>query len=109
MWDRVATQVPLPYIPVITSGWDERFSAREQKTAIIYAGRTPVQFARYAACARHWIDTNARRTVKERMVLIFAWNEVGEGGSIIPTKIDGYAYTQALYHVFTARRAPVCS
>jgi Glycosyltransferase WbsX len=108
MWDRVASHVPIPYIPVITSGWDERFSAREQPTAIIYAGRTPAQFSCYAAAARQWIDTNAGRTVKERMVLVFAWNEVGEGGSIIPTKVDRYAYTQALHRVFTAPRAPVC-
>ena len=43
------------------------------------------------------------------MVLVFAWNEVGEGGSIIPTKVDCYAYTQALHRVFTAPRAPVCA
>jgi Glycosyltransferase WbsX len=108
MWDRVASQVPIPYIPVITSGWDERFSIREQETAIIYAGRTPAQFSCYAAAARQWIDTNAWRTVKERMVLVFAWNEVGEGGAIIPTKVDRYAYTQALQRVFTAQRVPVC-
>jgi hypothetical protein len=108
MWDRVASQLPIPYIPVITSGWDERFSAREQQTAIIYAGRTPAQFSCYAAAARQWIDTNAWRTVKERMVLVFAWNEVGEGGSIIPSRVDRYAYTQALHRVFTAPRAPVC-
>jgi hypothetical protein len=108
MWDRVASQVPIPYIPVITSGWDQRFSIREQKTAIIYGGRTPAQFSCYAAAARQWVDTNARRTVKERMVLVFAWNEIGEGGAIIPTKVDGYAYTQALRRVFTAPRVPVC-
>src|SRR5918911_202083 len=108
MWDRVASQVPIPYIPVITSGWDERFSIREQETAIIYAGRTPAQFSCYAAAARQWVDTNAWRTVKERMVLVFAWNEVGEGGSIIPTKVDRYGYTQALHRVFTAPRVPVC-
>lgn len=110
MWDRVARNIPLPYIPVITSGWDQRFSARpsEQKTAIIYNGRTPAQFSCYAASARRWIDANAKRTVKERMVLVFAWNEIGEGGSIIPNKTDGTAYADALHRVFTARKAPRC-
>ncbi len=108
MWDRVAAHFPQPYIPVITSGWDQRFSYREQKTAIIYAGRTPAQFACYAAAARRWVDTHAKHTVKEKMVLLYAWNETGEGGAIIPTRAYGYAYTDALRRVFTARHAPVC-
>ena len=109
MWDRVATHLSMPYMPVITSGWDQRFSYREQKTAIIYSGRTPAQFACYAAAARHWIDSNAKRTVKEKVVLVFAWNEIGEGGAIIPNKTDRYGYTDALHHAFTARKAPLCS
>ncbi len=100
MCDRVIAKVPLPYIPVVTSGWDQRFSAREQKTAIIYAGRTPAKFTCYAVQARHWVDTHPTRTTKERIILIFAWNEIGEGGSIIPTYRDGYAYTNAVRAVF---------
>jgi hypothetical protein len=109
MWDRVASHLAYPYIPVVTSGWDQRFSQREQRTAIIYSGRTPTQFGCYAAAARRWIDTNRTHTVKERVVLIFAWNEIGEGGAIIPTKVDRYAYTNALFQAFTARHAPACS
>ncbi len=108
MWDRVVKTYTQPYMPVITSGWDQRFSYREQKTAIIYAGRTPVQFACYAAAARQWVDNNAKRTVKEKIVMVFAWNETGEGGAIIPTKADRGAYTDALSRVFNARKAPVC-
>lgn len=100
MWDRVASSVPLPYIPVITSGWDQRYSAREQRTAIIYAGRTPAQFTCYAVRARHWIDSHPAETTQERMVLIFAWNEIGEGGAIIPSHRDGYAYANAVRYVF---------
>ncbi len=108
MWDRVAKTYTQPYIPVITSGWDQRFSYREQKTAIIYQGRTPLQFACYAAAARQWVDAHAKRTVKEKIVMVFAWNESGEGGAIIPTKADRGAYADALSRVFNARKAPVC-
>jgi len=108
MWDRVAKAYTYPYMPVITSGWDQRFSYREQKTAIIYKDRTPVQFACYAAAARQWVDNNAKHTVKEKIVMVFAWNESGEGGAIIPTKVDRGAYTDALSRVFNARTTPVC-
>jgi hypothetical protein len=108
MWDRVARNIPLPYIPVITSGWDQRFSQREQKTAIIYAGRTASAFACYASAARRWVDANAARTVKERIIMVFAWNEIGEGGSIIPNKVDRTAYVDALHRVLAGRTAPSC-
>jgi Glycosyltransferase WbsX len=102
MWDRVATHLPQPYIPVITLGWDQRFSAREQETALVYTGRTPAAFTCYAAAARQWIDTHPQRTVRERIVLIYAWNEIGEGGALIPNRTDGYAYTNAVRRVFGA-------
>jgi hypothetical protein len=100
MWDRVAAQIHLPYMPVITSGFDLRYSIRDQQTAIIYAGRTPRQFACYAVLARHWIDTHPVQTTQERVVLVYAWTEIGEGGAIIPSRGDGYAYAYALRTVF---------
>jgi hypothetical protein len=106
MWTRVATTLPEPYIPVITMGWDQRFSAREQRTAIVYAGRTPAQFTCYAAAARRWIDANPTHTVRERIVLVFAWNESGEGGALIPNRTDGYAYGNAIRRVFGAPGQP---
>src|SRR5579884_794899 len=100
MWDRIPSRVPIPYIPVITSGFVLRYSIREQQTAIIYEGRTPEKFACYALLARHWIDTHPLQTTKERIVMVYAWTEMGEGGAIIPSRQDGYDYVQALRQVF---------
>lgn len=108
MWDRVASHFTGPYIPTITSGWDQRFSYREQSTAIIYEGRTPGQFYCYAAAARRWIDMHPKETPKERMVLVYAWNENGEGGAIVPNKVYRYAYTNALHQAFVTRPVPAC-
>jgi hypothetical protein len=99
-WDRVASRIPLPYIPVITSGFDLRYSIREQQTAIIYEGRTPQKFACYAVLARHWIDTHPQQTTAEHIVMVYAWTEMGEGGAIIPSRQDGYDYVEALRQVF---------
>lgn len=102
MWNRVAYNLPQPYIPVITMGWDQRFSYRELKTKIVYAGRTPAQFACYASAARRWIDTHPDRTVPEHIVMVFAWNEIGEGSGLIPNHVDGYAYGNVIRQVFGA-------
>ena len=100
MWDRVAAQIHVPYMPVITSGFDLRYSIRDQQRAIIYAGRTPQQFGCYAVLARHWIDTHPAQTTQERVVLVYAWTEIGEGGAIIPSRGDGYTYAYAVRTVF---------
>lgn len=102
MWQRVATHLPQPYIPVITLGWDQRFDLRGQHTAIIYTGRTPAQFACYAAAARRWVDRHPTRTTRERLVLVYAWNEIGEGGALIPNRTDGYAYANVIRQIFGA-------
>ena len=102
MWKRVAFNLPQPYIPVITMGWDQRFSYRELKTKIVYAGRSPAQFLCYASAARRWIDAHPYRTVPERIALVFAWNEIGEGSALIPNHVDGYAYGNAVRRVFGA-------
>jgi hypothetical protein len=34
------------------------------------------------------MDNNPAKTTKERIVLIYAWNELGEGGYLVPTKDD---------------------
>ena len=100
VWDRVPARMKLPYMPVITSGWDQRYSIREQATAIIYGPRSPQTFACFAVQARHWIDTHPTETPAERVVMIFAWNEIGEGGAIIPDHQDNYAYANAVHTVF---------
>jgi len=107
VWDRVL-KYGEPYIPVVTSGWDQRYSYREQSRAIIYDGRTAHAFGCYVAAARHWVDTHPRNTVKEKMIMIFAWNESGEGGAIIPNRADRYTYTTALTGAMNAPTAPRC-
>ena len=37
---------------------------------------------------------------KTKFVTIYAWNEWGEGGYLLPTKSDGYSYLEALREVF---------
>lgn len=34
------------------------------------------------------MDDHPEQTVAERLLLIYAWNELGEGGYLVPTKGD---------------------
>jgi hypothetical protein len=99
IWDRFATSSPLPYMPVVTVGWDKRpwEDAADLKThAIYYPDRTPVQVADFVARAVKWMDQHPDKTLKERLLLLYAWNENGEGGYLTPTKGLGDAYLRAV-------------
>ena len=81
-----------PYIPEITAGWDKRpWEGRDglnQSEGWYYPDRTPEQFTEFLESAIRWMDENPEQTTAERIVLVYAWNEFGEGGYIAPTKGD---------------------
>lgn len=50
--------------------------------------RHPPRFGKYLQSANTWMDNNPETTTEERLVLLYAWNEYGEGGYLAPTKGD---------------------
>ncbi len=81
-----------PYIPEVTAGWDKRpwEGARGlgQKPGWYFPDRTPELFGQFVQSALDWMDRHPEQTTRERLLLIYAWNEFGEGGYIAPTKGD---------------------
>jgi hypothetical protein len=80
-----------PYIPVATVGFDKR--PWENKTGsgqswYYNPDRTPEQFKSMLTDAITLMDEHPTQTTKERILLIYAWNELGEGGYMVPTKGD---------------------
>ena len=71
-------------VPIVMAGWDKR-PWELKETTIFYTNRTPRKFGRHFR--------NALLNVKKcnpiyKLVMIYAWNELGEGGYIVPTKGD---------------------
>jgi hypothetical protein len=81
-----------PYIPVLNSGWDKRPwegpTGSNTVEGWYFTGDTPELFQSFLRDAITWLDVNPTKTTKERIVLIYAWNELGEGGYLVPTKGD---------------------
>lgn len=81
-----------PYIPTLTVGWDKRpwedKTGLNQRQGWYFTGRTTKAVRDYLKDAISWMDENPDQTTKERIVLIYAWNELGEGGYLVPTKGD---------------------
>jgi len=81
-----------PCIPIVMCGLDRRPwegpTGQNQEPGWYYPDRTPEQFANLVVDAVEWMDKHPEQTTPERIVLIYAWNEFGEGGYIAPTKGD---------------------
>ena len=78
---------PQSYIPVVMSGWDAR-PWNTPPTWYFNPTRTPEAVAAHLQQAIDWIDDNPTLATSERLVMIYAWNEFGEGGYIAPTLGD---------------------
>jgi hypothetical protein len=93
-----------PYLPTLSVGWDKRPWEGDrglgQKPGWYFPDRTPEQFAAALQSAIEWMDRHPEQTTAERLLLLYAWNEFGEGGYLAPTKGDpGGAYLQAVKQV----------
>ncbi len=83
-----------PFLPVIMTGWDPR---PWHETDFWYR-RSPQEFARLVQAGLNWWQQNPGvRVEKNRPVLLVeAWNELGEGSYILPTQKNGFSYLNAL-------------
>jgi hypothetical protein len=81
----------MPIIPTIMAGWDKRPWEKPEKkstNSVYYSDRTPEDFQHHVKNTINWVLKYPEQVTKEKLILIYAWNEMGEGGYIIPTKGD---------------------
>lgn len=71
-------------IPLVMAGWDQRPWEKQEKS-LYYVNRTPQLFKQHLKNAVQFVN---ERSCKPKMILIYAWNEYGEGGYIAPTVGD---------------------
>ena len=98
----------LPYIPIATQGWDRRpweapngeGLGKGVSVSWYFDKATPAQFGSLLERMVQWMDANPTQTTKDRLALIYAWNEIGEGGWLVPCKDDpDGAYLKAIHRV----------
>ncbi len=99
-FDQFAQTAPLPFVPVVTIGWDrrpwERDSLPPEKQSVWYPDRTPQLVEEFVRLGVQWLDDHPEKATPQRVILLYAWNENGEGGYLTPTKADGTAYLEAV-------------
>ncbi|MCX7819414.1 MAG: glycoside hydrolase family 99-like domain-containing protein [Kiritimatiellae bacterium] len=77
-----------PHIPCVSVGWDRRPWETAAKGSWYYTGGMPDKFAAHLRELIAWMDAHPEQCTAERYAVVFAWNELGEGGWLVPTRGD---------------------
>lgn len=83
-WAYANAHTNLEILPLCVSGWDKRPWESSEKT-IYYVNRKPSVFYKHLCNA---IDFIQDCKSEHQIVMVYAWNEYGEGGYLAPTKGD---------------------
>lgn len=95
-WEDITACGKLPYLPVLIGGWDCRpWETKDSARSCYSPDRTGVLLANHLEEAKTWMESNASDCV-ENLAVIYAWNELGEGGYILPTVGDRGAMLRAV-------------
>ncbi|MFC1717432.1 glycoside hydrolase family 99-like domain-containing protein, partial [Candidatus Poribacteria bacterium] len=93
IWNRALDEQIIPYIPLLTVGWDSRPWHGED--ARIRFGRTTEIFEEGLMGMKEWMDANG-----VKVGLLECWNEWGEGSYIEPNTEFGFGDLEAIRSVF---------
>jgi hypothetical protein len=102
IWSQGAVKSPVPFIPVSMTGWDPRpWDERESGTNfLMWFSRSPQDVTTFVDDAITWAESNpqvrSEPSPAPPIVLLEAWNELGEGGFFLPTIGDGTSYGDSL-------------
>lgn len=103
-WAQFPRYSTIPYAVNVVEGWDRR-AWLPNATEPYFVNETPQKFGQLLQQARDFLDMNPTVAFPSfsgpvAITTIYAWNELGEGGYLIPTKVDGDAYLQQGRKVF---------
>lgn len=101
-----------PVVPLATAGWDRRPRVQTAlpwekpggDMQLYYETPKPAELAAHVRAALRWCDAHSH-AAPARAVLIYAWNEIDEGGWLVPTLAEGAARVDALAKVLRASPA----
>jgi Glycosyltransferase WbsX/IPT/TIG domain len=114
-WAQSARKSPLPVIPVVVDGDDKRPGSAncEVGRSLYWFSRSPPEFASFLNDGISWAEANPQLRVEPSpappVVLLEAWNELGEGSYLVPTVDDGTSYGDSMGVVLTTQPVQVRS
>lgn len=91
----------VPVFPCVSIGWDDtpRYPKKGAEK-VSYYNRTPQAFAGFLKEALNYVDAHPEQP---RFLMINAWNEWVEGSYLLPDRLNGYAYLEAVRDVLDGK------
>lgn len=89
LWSVLAEASDRPYIPVSTIGWDPRPWANQKNNYLqkpYFNDFSAISVKQSVTNLVKWMNLNQSQLTAERIGLIYAWNENGEGAWLTPGK-----------------------
>jgi hypothetical protein len=108
IWSQGVLRSSVPFIPVSMTGWDPRpWDEREPLTNdLMWFSRSPQEITTFVSDAITWAESNPQLRPEPSpappLVLMEAWNELGEGSFVTPTVGDGTGYGDSLATMLAA-------
>lgn len=97
IWDSIISETTLPYLIPTTPDWDNRpWATYDAPFELVRTGSTPELFEQMLENAKTRIDSGKAPQV----LLVEAWNEIGEGSYVEPTAGEGFGGLDAIRNVF---------
>jgi hypothetical protein len=105
VWAKFDASATQPYIPDVMVGWDPRPWNETIGGRLFWVRRSPAAVAAFVDAAIDWAHSHRRpRDTDPPIVMLEAWNELGEGSYIVPTIGDCHAYGKAVARVASTAR-----
>ena len=100
--DAVDGKYGIPLFPTVSIGWDDtpRFPRKGEKHVTRF-NQSPEVFAKYLQIAKEYAD--AHRDTQPPFIMINAWNEWVEGSYLLPDKVNGFGYLEAVKDVLNGK------
>lgn len=88
-WDKYAKNKKAKYIPTVTLGWDPRpwaTKANGYGYTPYYKGYSAESVYKSVTNGINWIRSHVKSVPKDKILMLYAWNENGEGAWLTPGK-----------------------
>ena len=91
----------IPVFPCVSIGWDDtpRFPAKGPDHVTRFHN-TPQSFATFLAKAKEYVEAHPDQP---RFMMINAWNEWVEGSYLLPDRLNGFGYLEAVRDVLNGK------
>lgn len=100
IWEWISGATSLPYMPAATLNWDPRPWRKKEGMIPHFTGYSEQSVYNDIMALKQWIAQHPDKTSKERIALLYAWNENGEGGWLTPSKMRGDSLLQGIRKAF---------